>query len=582
MAGRKATHASVEPTLFREGQADAEPARAWAPRVFVTTDELRTCLSKHVLASWIDQPPDGGATPRPKALVAFEAPVAVAVLDALRARGPNTSWVGLELDPEALPPGATAPAPLPAVLPLAHVRRVVFASDAERDQFESTRMANVRLPAHLATADPTWFMDDARPSGVTASLQDVDDETAASVARRTASFRRLFGAAIAALDGTTTVGTDHAFLMGLTAGSGSPDSARTDAHADALTSPCNDLYTDDDDAAVTAWRCAAGLRRVDETTQPLSAVDQRVRTALIEHLRSSDEPTLDRERLLARIESAAHEASHDDRWRPAADRYPKAVANMRRLWRNDVSWENLLEVWPAGFPTLLAAMAMGSVTDADQYPVLRQRLAELRVPRQAAQLARLFFGLRWGIEAIPSPHRNRPEIQRFVEMVTWSTLDASQPTAPAKCRLERASGRQAQRPYLLSLEAHGAHVDVEIALAIVVGARFRRALRVAPDALQRAMVDLAADQPSARPYLDWKVRLPKNSYQTDLERGRAILSGPMSDGGPTIEFGWSDWSAFTAAVTQPPSMLGDLKRASDLARWEKAIEDVLGRARDAS
>jgi hypothetical protein len=571
MARRKVARDVTEPALFRDEEPVPTPKPAWSPRVFVTNDELRTCLSRHLLA--INGPAKSGPSTEPVALVAFDAPVAAATLDALRRRGPNAYWIGLELDPDSVPAGTEPPASLPAVLRFAAVRRIVFSDQSERDRFVATRMANVSLPTELAAVDPTWFAPDGRPADLPVGMKGVEPGAAAAAVRQMVAFRRLFGAAIAVLDGAESIGRTPIVLMAFARGTDAADRWCDGTDAGLIASLFGQPNVGD--AAVESWQVAAGLRSSEPPIDPLAAVDRRVRAAVIEHLLASTDETLDRQRMANVIESAADGAGHDHRSRVASDRYHKAVANVRRLWRNEVTWERLLDVWPDGFPTLLAAMAMGSVSDADQYPVLHKRLLGLAYPSEAALLARLFYGLRWGIEAIPTEHRGKPDTRRLLESVTWSAVAPLESTQSHALRLERASGRQPDRPYVLRVEVPGAIANLDIDLADVVSAKFRSALRSAPHALSRKLIGLAAIAPVARPYLTWKIRLPPNGYHTVFERGRAVLSGPMTDGEPGVEFAWSDWNAFAEAATRPKGLLSELKRGTDLAKCDQAIDEVL-------
>lgn len=560
-----------EPALFTGQDTTGVVPHPGPVRVFVTNDELRSCLSKHVLAPWIDRADPGTGSPRPVPLAAFDGPVAIETLDTLRPRGPNTYWVGLEVDASVLRPGSSLPALLPALVPFGRVRRIVFRNAEELDLFEVTRMANVALPTERATCDPTWFNGDAA-NGLIDLDKHLGESDAIKVVADAESFRRRFGAAIAVLDGAAAGGMLPASLIALVlrlARGKGLDLVDDDGVA-ALWQPTDPSGVD---AAIGAWTEISGLRSSDAPADAQVAVDHLVRCAVTDHLAASSGAALDRQRLAATIESAAAEAGHDARWVEVANRYAKAVQNVRRLWRSEITWDNLLRVWPSGFPTLLAAMAFGSVSDADQYDVLHRRLVDLSVPADAAQLARSFYGLRWGIDAIPTQHRGSEATQRLAETMTWSTISSTKPE-PVSLRLAREQGRLASRPYLLDLAIDQQTIRLELAPAAVVAAKLRRAIKAGPVELRSALAVLAAKQPSARPYLSWKIRLPRSSFHVDLERGRAALSGPMADGEPILDFEWSDWPAFEADALRPAGILEQLKNASDLAAWEKAIDAV--------
>jgi hypothetical protein len=545
VAGQRA----IQEAMFETPQQPRRRHRHWKPRVFVTNDELRTCLSKNLLAPWIDRTDEATGSAKPSPLVAFSGPISVEALDAFGRRGPNAYWVGLELDASVLPGGATAPAAMATVMPFRCVTRIVFRSEAERERFEATPLANVALPTGSVTCDPSWFAPDTRKRPTLPTSGHQSGVPMASASERVDIFRRLYGGAIALVDGAVAEGTVAHALVGLTRppGQGHLWGPRTDVigASTLFGGPSASRH----DAGVAAWRWTVGLDDDANPAEPLEVLDERVRRAVIEHLRASDEPILDQRALAEIVESTAAACMIDERLRPAAERYPKAVTNLRRLWRNEIGWRALLDIWPEGFPTLQAILLVGSVLDADRFGVLRTRVGELGVPMAAAQLARFFFGLRWGIESIPITHRGPREHQHLLEATIWSVPPLGDGDVERRSEFSRGPGRTGARPYALELHVAGADARLDVPLATVVRAKFARASRTAPDPLRHTMLALAVKQRSAHPFL------------TPPRRGQ-----PKA---------WADWPGFERAVMAKDGILTGLKGARDLWNWGRSIDEVL-------
>lgn len=255
----------------------------------------------------------------------------------------------------------------------------------------------------------------------------------------------------------------------------------------------------------------------------------------------------------------------------AASRYPKAIGWSQQVWRSRHSWDEVSAKLQGGFPTLLAALLLGSEHGPEHFAMLTARLRGIPLADRVARLTRMLYGLRWGIDALPSDERALAQRRTFSAALAWRIAHGETArTAGDGWMITRPEGRAAARA-IIRHQLSGERFECDVDPAVAVIGRMIEGLETNPQRLKEALLPPARNLPATATYVGWSVRVPIGAVTLGHERGHMTISGAVDGGQPSIDYFWRDWDGFMTNVTRPDGPLRSL-RARALAPWEAALE----------